>query len=90
MSEARIKIEPTALPSAFGNRVTTIISSTELDGSLLCVSLVNERDTIQIRCTPEWALDFAETLKRQVERCAEHRKGQEPIGWVSGESCVRP
>ncbi len=66
MSEARITFVPPTPPSAFGYLVQAISSGAELGGTMLLLVLETNGGTVQIRCTPEWALSLADTLQKRV------------------------
>lgn len=78
--ETRIKVSPTRLPSAFGDELICVKYSSELNGRMLAIYLENKRDTIEIRCTPEFAESFAKGLRSFIISCAEERKEYDVIG----------
>lgn len=64
-----MKVSPTYQRSAFGHVVERSMYNCELDGELVYLTIQTERDSIEIRCSPEWALRFADSVKKQAEEC---------------------
>ena len=78
MNEARLKVIHTNLPSSFGRNCQASVNP-ELDGAMALIRFVTPNETIEVRCTHDWALSFADNLRKRIKEFKNHCRAEKVI-----------